>query len=270
MTCSLFSEKGGVGKSSLVAGVASVAAAVHGLNVVVVDGDPRATATDELAVRIGPDTLTLNDLLYINPADDEPPDPADVVAGVLQPAGDGWPPNLRVIAAERNLANREADPQQFDFRLRQALAALDDVDLVLCDLPPRAGGRLVSALLTAADTVLMPTTLAKDGYEGVRNAGRTLRLTRQGANPDLRDLGIVRSNVPRGPDRRRIHDEIDRLLEETWPGQVLPAQVLHYAVREECRYASAPITSAPGRQAKTLVRAYGMLVEHIMGAEAAA
>ena len=47
-----FGEKGGTGKSSLTNGLAAVAAD-RGMRVVVVDVDPRATATDELGVRWG-------------------------------------------------------------------------------------------------------------------------------------------------------------------------------------------------------------------------
>ena len=57
-------EKGGTGKSSLTNGLAAVAGD-RGMRVVVCDVDPRATATDELGVKVGKQTLTLNDLLYM-------------------------------------------------------------------------------------------------------------------------------------------------------------------------------------------------------------
>lgn len=269
LVMAMYSEKGGVGKTSITNGVAAAAAA-RGLNVVVVDGDPRATATDELGVHVGKDTLTLNDLLAINPDLDDPPDPREVISQVLHPAGEAWPANVRVIPSERNLANREGDFNPFDYRLKLGLSGLEDVDLVLEDLPPRAGGRLVSALLIAAEVAILPSTLTTDGAEGVRNAHRTLRLTRQGANPSLRELGILRSDVPRGTDRRKVHDAIDQLLEDTYPGHVLSVQIPHFVIREECRFAHVPITSAPGLPARVLTEAYGAVVSYLLDAKTAA
>jgi chromosome partitioning protein len=264
----MYSEKGGVGKTSITNGTAA-AAAKRGLNVVVVDGDPRATATDELGVLVLPSTLTLNDLLFIDPRIDDPPDPREVIGQVVHPAGPDWPGNVRVIPSERNLANREGDFNQFDHRLKLGLSALEDADLVLCDCPPRAGGRLISTLLIAADVVVLPSTLTTDGAEGVRNAFRTLKLTKQGANPSLRELGILRSDVPRDHDRRLVHDAIDQLLEDTYPGHVLPAQIPHFVVREECRFAHVPITSASGKPAQIMAEAYDAVVGDLLAAVAA-
>lgn len=258
-----YSEKGGVGKTSITTGLAAVAAD-RGLRVVVVDGDPRATATEELGVDVDSSVLTLNDLLYI-PTDSDPVDPAEAIGDVLQPAGAAWPSNVRVIASERNLANRETDPHAIEGRLARGLAVLDgEVDLVLCDPPPRAGGKLVTALLTAAGTVVIPTTLLTDGFKGVEHAKRTMKLIRQGANPGLRYAGIVRSIVPRDPDRREIHAEIDNALAETYPGEIVDVQIREYVVREEARAACVPITAAPGREAKILAGLYGELLDHLL------
>lgn len=265
LAVALHSEKGGVGKSRLTTGLAAVAAE-RGIRVVVVDGDPRASATDELGVGDTSQLLTLNDLLYVDPRDDDPADPADVIGDVLQPAGPRWPSNVRVIAAERNLANRETDSGPMEYRLRRALQGLEDTDLALFDLPPRAGGRLTTTLLTAADAVLFPSTLQVDGYAGVREAHRTVRLIKQGPNPGLREVGIVRSIVPRPRDRRKYHDDIDKLLADTFPDLVLVTQIYNYAVREEARVASWPITVASGPAAANLTVSYGALVDHLMEA----
>lgn len=271
LVVSTYSGKGGVGKTSITTGMAAAAAA-RGLDVVVVDGDPRATATIELGIESTADRLTLNDLLYVSHDREDPPDPADVIRDVMLPAGKDWPPNVRLIAAERNLANRETDPAPIEHRLRRGLAGLDpaSVDLVLCDLPPRPGGKIVNTILIATDVVLIPSTLQTDGYEGVRDAKRSLTLIQQGPNPALRQLGIVRSIVPRRPDRRKIHDQIDRLLSETWPTEVLGVNIYEYSIREETRFASVPITSAPGKEARILDAAYAVLIDHLMEVKVAA
>lgn len=261
-----YSEKGGVGKTSVTDGLAAVAGD-RGYQVVVVDADPRATATEELGIEDTSEIFTLNDLLYI-PQDGDPPDPAEVVHDVLQPAGKDWPSTVRVIAAERNLANRETDPAPIEGRLRRALLALEgEVDIVLCDLPPRAGGKLVTTVLTAATKVVIPATLTADGLKGIEQARKTMRLIQQGANPDLEYAGIVRSIVPRDPDRRAVHDLIDDTLAETYSAEVLDTQIREYAVREESRVACVPITAAPGREAKLLVKAYGELLDHLVQGE---
>jgi chromosome partitioning protein len=257
-----YSEKGGVGKTSDTDGLAAVAGE-RGLNVVVVDGDPRATATDELGVELDENTLTLNDLLII-PTKGDPPDPAEVIEDVIQPAGKKWPSNVRIIPAERTLAHRESDPAPIETRLARAIVGAPDVDLWLFDLPPRAGGKLVTTILAAATRVLIPASLTTDGYIGVAEAQRSMKLIRQGMNPGLGYLGIVRSIVPKDSERRGVHDEIDNLLNDSYPGEVLPVQIVEYAIREEARLASVPITAAGGREAKILVGKYGELLDLVL------
>jgi chromosome partitioning protein len=255
-----FSEKGGVGKSSLTTGMAATAAE-DDEEVVVADLDPRATVTEELGVEVDQDTLTVNDLLFVQEGTD-PVDPAEAIDDVLQPAGDHWPSNVRVLPAERPLAHRETDPNAIEGRLARGLDTLD-VDWVLIDVPPRAGGKLITAALTAATHVIIPATLTTDGYAGAEQARRSMRLIRQGANPNLRYMGIVRSIVPRDSDRRAFHDQVEQDLNADFPGEVIGPQVHEYAIREDCRYTSIPITRAPGPFAKALVDEYRGLLNHI-------
>ena len=258
-------EKGGTGKSSLTNGLAAVAGD-RGMRVVVCDVDPRATATDELGVKVGKQTLTLNDLLYM-PEDSAtaPTDPAEAVWDVLQPAGPAWPSTVRVIPAERKLANREMDPRPFEGRLRRAISGLaGEVDLVLADLPSRASGRLVTAALIAMRKVLLTATLTTDGFEGVEHTIRSLHLMEAGgaAAPDI--VGIVRTLVPRDGDRRAVHDSFDQLLQQKYGGLLLDVQVRMYAIREEARAAATPITAAPGREAKLLTAVYGQVLDLVL------
>lgn len=260
-----FSEKGGVGKTSVTTGIAAVAAE-EGMNVLVIDGDPRGTATDELGIpeEALSEILTLNDLLKI-PLDRDPTDPADVIHQVIHQARGTWPANVRIIPAERNLANRETDSSPIEGRLARGLSALTDVDLIICDTPPRAGGKLVSALLHGAHTVLHPATLTTDGLLGVQHAKRTMKLMKMGPNPGLRCSGVVRNAVPSSKrDVKQIHREFDRLLHEHFPGEVLDIQLKWYAIREEARMACVPITKAPGREAKLLVEGYKALLDHLL------
>jgi len=264
-SCAQCGEKGGTGKTSLTTGLAAVAGA-RGIRTVVCDLDPRGTATDELGVEVGKRTLTLNDLLYM-PEDSAtaPTDPAEAVWDVLQPAGHAWPSTVRVIPAERKLANREMDPRPFEGRLRRAISGLaGEADLVLADLPSRAGGRLVTAALMAMRKTLLTATLTTDGFEGVQHTMRSLNLMEAGGAtaPDI--VGIVRTLVPRDGDRRAVHDSFDQLLQEKYGGLLLDVQVRMYAIREEARAAATPITAAPGREARILTAVYGQVLDVVL------
>ena len=260
-----FSEKGGVGKTSVTSGLAAAAAA-RGMRVVAVDLDPRATLSKELGADGA--ELTLNDLMFVDErADTLPVDPAAVVGDVLVQAGEGWPDTVRVIVSERNLAHREMDHTSgMEHRLARALTGLRDVDLVVMDVPPRAGGRVSGSALIAADVVLIPTTLAVDGLDGAREALRSIERIRMpgGLNEGLRFAGVVRSIVPKVSERSAVHDVIDQQLVDEFGELLLPTQLVNYAIREQARLACVPITAAPGREARLLDAAYGDLLDHLL------
>ena len=260
-----YSEKGGVGKTSISAGVAAVAAD-RGMRVLAVDLDPRATLTKELGVESP--ARTLNDLLYVDQDGPPPGDPAELVHDALVPAGSRWPEAVRVLPSERPLGRREIDGTPgLELRLRRALDGLrGDVDLVVMDCPPRAGGRLVGSALIAATHVLIPATLTEDGYDGASEALRSIGhyAAAGGPNPQLAVAGIVRSIVPREGEMRDVHRHHAKAIEEDFGELLLATEVRSYAVREECRTACVPITAAPGREARLLTTAYGEVLDHVL------
>ncbi|MGK4586006.1 ParA family protein [Kitasatospora sp. HPMI-4] len=266
----LFSGKGGVGKTSTAAGLIAVAAK-RGMRVAGGDLDPRYTLTKELGV-LAPE-FSLNDLLYIDPEAEEPPgDPAELVHQVLVPSGPRWPDNVLVLPAERPLGRREADSQMFEPRLKRAVDGLAglDVDLLVLDLPPRPGGKLVATGLLAANTVFVPATLTADGHDGAREALQTVSFQTApgGPNPDLTIAGVYRSIVPRDSEYRAVHKHWEEQIRADFADHLLETQLHNHAVREECRTVCAPITAAPGPQARKLEAAYGDLLDR--GLEAAA
>jgi chromosome partitioning protein len=237
------SEKGGVGKSSLVTGLAAVAAA-GGLRVLVIDLDPRASATAELGI-VGPGP-TVNDLLYVDP-DAEPEDLPELLglaAEAIRPAGEAWGPNVFVLAAVRGLSHRETDTRgDVQNRLRVALeGVVDKFDLVLIDLPPRAGGILVGAGLNAATHVIFPGTLDEDGLVGIKDAYRTFRITRQTMAPrELHNLGVLRTIVA---PRTKLAQHYDDQFREEFGADLLDVAVPRRIIRQEARGACVPITVA--------------------------
>lgn len=262
----IYSEKGGVGKTSTAAGIIAVAAK-RGMVVAGGDLDPRSTLSKELGV-VAPE-FTLNDLLYVDPDGKEAPgDAAVLVHQVLNPAGAEWPANVLVLPSERPLGRRESDTVMFELRLRRAVHGLAQagVDLVVLDLPPRAGGKLVTAGLLAGNSVLVPATLTTDGHDGAVEALKSVEFQSGdgGPNPGLHIAGIFRSIVPRPRDRREVHDHWDTQITEAFGDQVLKTQVHSYAVREVCRTACSPITAGAGREARLLEEAYGALLDEGM------
>ncbi|MDQ0689035.1 chromosome partitioning protein [Streptomyces achromogenes] len=258
------SEKGGVGKTSLTAGLIAVAAEM-GLRVGGVDLDPRSTLTDELGIT-DPE-LSVNDVYYVDP--DEPPrDPAEIARKAFVRAGKDWPSNVWVLPCIRKFGNRETDQTTgMEFRLKRALWGLRDlVDVLFLDVPPRAGGKIVGSALIATKKVLIPATLTDDGHDGATEAMTSIKhyTTPGGLNEGLEVSGIVRSIVPREREYRQIHQDWSDRLVEDFGDLVLPTIVRNYAVREVCRTGSMPITAAPGREAKLLQAAYREVLFHTL------
>lgn len=261
------SEKGGVGKTSVTAGMAAVAAE-RGMRVLAADLDPRFTLTKELGVTDAP--FTVNDLFYVDPEGPAAGDPAELVHDAIVPAGPDWPSTVRVLASERAFARRETDATTgMELRLKRALDGLrGEFDLIVMDCPPRAGGKLVGAALIAATHVLIPATLTEDGFDGAVEALRSINhfTAPGGLNPNLVVAGVVRSIVPREAEMREVHRHHEKELLSEFGDLVLETVIRSYSVREECRTACVPITAAPGREAKLLVDAYGSVLDSVLAA----
>lgn len=254
------SEKGGVGKSSLASGLIAVMAAA-GHEVLAIDLDPRATLTAELdAVSTDPEALGVNDLLW-EPSDADPeelPELRGLAEQALRPAGPKWGP-VQVLAAERALAHREADTSTPNLEHRLALA-LDGVAkrfrLVVIDLPPRAGGRLVGAGLLAATHVVFPGTLDEDGLVGVQDARRTASRLARTHPGTLHQVGVLRTIVE---PRTRLGELSDTTYLDSFD-DVVDVVIPKRVVRREARTACVPITTAPGRDAQDLITAYTLVL----------
>lgn len=253
----VYSEKGGVGKSALAAGL-TAAARKRALDVVAGDLDPRGTFTAELGIsEEQAPAFTMNDLLALDPQGE-----TGLAAEAFAPASDAWP-GVQVIAAERALANRETDniAVGLEFRLRLALkGAIKPGSVGILDLPPRAGGKLVTSALVAATDVVIPATLDEDGRIGAKEALATIKLVKDlGMNPDLRVVGIVPSIVPGG--RSTLKDAIGEYLAETY-GELYrdDLAIPRHAVRQQTRFACVPITATSGREAQALAEAYDRIL----------
>jgi len=239
VTVAVVNQKGGVGKTTVVLGLASAASA-RGTEVLVVDLDPQGNATTGLGLfDPGPG---VNAVL-----DEERP---GGLATVVEPGG--WPsdigPTPRIAASSPGLSIREpqlaTDPLGAQDRLAMAMrpplqAAPDmgspagsgvDADdrLVLIDCPPSLGLLTVNALF-AADAALVvtePGAWAVDGVGRMLQTIERIRMRRLDGRPDL--VGIAVNRLGRTRDGRYW----DEALREAYPGQCLPPVHLRAAVSE--------------------------------------
>lgn len=254
------SEKGGVGKTGIAGGLLAVAAAA-GKRVLGIDLDPRASLTAELDAEDA--EFSANDLLYADPSQ-EPVAVRGLAGDVVTPAAGGWNPDLvHVIAAERALAHREADTTtpRLEERLRLALVGVaEKYDLVVIDLPPRAGGRLIRAGLDAATHGLLPSTLDEDGFVGATDAMKSIRFHQAATDRPFDVVGVVRNIVDRPTNLARIHDT---KLAEEFGSQLLDVVVPKRVIRQEARSARVPITAASGADARAMVGAYTLILNRV-------
>jgi chromosome partitioning protein len=224
VSLAVVNQKGGVGKTTLVLGLASVAAAA-GRRVVVVDLDPQANATSGLGVWNAP--RTVDRALEA----DQP----GILAELVTPSGWDHPVAHRVgvVASSPQLAQREpqlaTDPIGAQDRLRVAMEGIDDLaDVVIIDCPPSLGLLTVNGLFAAdrAAIVTEPAAWATDGVAQIlRNVGRIA--DRRSGLPEL--AGIVVNRLARTRDARYWDEQ---LVEEHGARVVRPAIRLRAAVAE--------------------------------------
>jgi chromosome partitioning protein len=181
LVVSVVSLKGGVGKTSVVLGLAGAARA-RALRTLVVDLDPQANASTVL----DPPQVsyTSNDVL------------ADARSGVLAEAvsPSGWGERVDVVAAVPALEHRNRiDPgpgSDGALRLRIAMEGVTGYDLVLVDSPPSLG-ELTRNALAASHRALAVTEPTLFALHGAQQALDAVDVVRAGYNLRLRPAGVV-------------------------------------------------------------------------------
>lgn len=226
-TIMVYSESGGVSKTTTAVSIAMVAAE-RGMRTLLIDLDPRAASTKWLGVEPSGDGLHVGAIL----GNEEPEGWADDLA---VPAA--WSSNLRVLPSSRSVSNREADrADHAELRLRTSLEGVQ-ADLVVIDCPNRQGGPLTLAALNAADTVIYAATATNDGVDGVDGARKTVQQFRHsreriGAPVALEEAGIVVGVVRETIMSRPAVTSIDELRET---GMLITPLIPDRAIVQEVR-----------------------------------
>jgi chromosome partitioning protein len=212
---SVLSLKGGVGKTSVVLGLAS-AATVRGLATLVIDLDPQGNATSILA------------------ADEPEASAADVIAhptratieSALTPcAWEVGPGEVDVIPSSPELITHDAFKTESGFhpRLVKAIEKLSGYDLVLIDCPPSLGA-LTREALSASDLALVVATPNYFALQGAQRAADEIASIRRLHNRKLKLVGVLPNRV------KSVAEEHDYRIREL--GQIFGRQVLRPAIPE--------------------------------------
>lgn len=224
----VISLKGGVGKTSVVLGLA--ASAWHaGHRTLVIDLDPQANATS--ALDPAPFEFTVNDVL------------ADARTGVAQDAivAAGWGRGIDLIPSERVLEHRNVpDGRDSALRLRMSLAgALDTYHTVLIDCPPSLG-ELTRNALAASPAALIVTEPSYFALQGAEQALEAVDVARRATNLGLRPAGIVVNRI-----RPNAAEHIFRLqeLRGSYPDMVLDPVIPERSAIATSQGAAIPLTA---------------------------
>lgn len=171
-------QKGGVGKTTTALNVADLVAAKR--NVLLIDADPQAHATQCLSISAEKGTL-YHALLRGAP-----------IADVAIP----WPGNERlwVLPSDHDLAAVETEMERKisrETQLRRVLSQIPDgtFDLIVIDCPPHLGLLTVNAL-AAADYVLIPVQTEQACLWSFAQFQTTIEDIKQ-VNPALKILGVL-------------------------------------------------------------------------------
>lgn len=203
-TVAVLNQKGGVGKTTVVLGLASAAWA-RGVRTLVVDLDAQANATWALGVDPSVENYGTGDAIKAKRAGAA----ADMIVR------SGWSDDIWLLPAAGDLTERDTDTRR-ETTLMRLSRALDGVteqfDLTLIDCAPSLGLNTSSGLV-AADAALL---VVEPTIFGLRGIGPVLDLIDEVwsvHNPELDLAGVILNRVPAiSNDAELRTDELHKMV----------------------------------------------------------
>ncbi|MFE3060370.1 ParA family protein [Nocardia sp. NPDC059239] len=249
-------QKGGVGKTATVLGLASAIKHAGG-RVLIIDMDPQGNATGGVGVEVEAEQKTVADLF------DRGVKTGDLVDVVVASEWDG----VDIAPADIELGTvAESGNSDVVWRLDMAFEGVDlsAYDVVLFDCPPTLG-TLLFAPLTVADEVLIVTEASRDSLKGVSELERTIQRVQRRPNPRLKIGAIVISkfkargeHLSREPELREAYGTLGEN-----GGLVARTKIQDLGAREDAHSESRPMHEFRGGKALSLQVAYTDLAREL-------
>lgn len=256
-TVAVLSLKGGVGKTTVVLGLAS-SAMRRGARTLVVDLDPQCNATATLDPQ--ETEATLADVL-------ETPRATVLRAAITQSV---WSEDVDVLVGSEDveaLNDPDPDPRRLG-KLSRALDTLGTLladgelpyQLVLLDCPPSLG-RLTRSALVAADGALLVTEPTLFAVSGANRAFDAVEETREESNPGLVPLGVVVNRV-----RPHSYEHQYRIAElrESFGSLIMPVALPDRLAVQQAQGACTPIHLWPTPGAREVSLAFNLLLARLL------
>ncbi|WP_112273262.1 ParA family protein [Lentzea terrae] len=253
-TVSVLSLKGGVGKTTVVLGLAS-AALRRGVRTLVIDLDPQCNATSTLEPEES--KTSIYDVLQ-DPSEEN-------LEQAIRPSR--WGDGIDVLSGSEDaeLLNHPDPNESRLHRLKDALRTLRDMydefpyHLVLLDCPPSLG-QLTRSALVAADRALLVTEPTMFAVAGVQRAFEAVQNEREHNNADLQPLGVVVNRV-----RPRSHEHQFRIeeLRDIFGPLVMPVALPDRLAVQQAQGACMPIHEWGTPGAREVALAFNLLLARI-------